>query len=51
MYNPNEQKDNIDKVKESLYSKNTDAIFVKRRYLQKFIVVCFDFKIRLFLEK
>ena len=32
MYNPNEKKDNIDKVKDSLYSKNTDAIFVKRRH-------------------
>ena len=32
MYNPNEKKDNIDKVKDSLYSKNTDAIFAKRRH-------------------
>ena len=32
MYNPNEKKDNIDKIKESLYSKNTDAIFAKRRH-------------------
>ncbi|MFH1455136.1 MAG: hypothetical protein ABIF22_02345 [bacterium] len=32
MYNPDEKKDNIDRVKDSLYSKNTDAIFVKRRH-------------------
>ncbi|MBA4319223.1 MAG: hypothetical protein C0412_12550, partial [Flavobacterium sp.] len=32
MYNPNEKKDNIDKIKESLYSKSTDGIFVKRRH-------------------
>src|ERR1035437_4467273 len=32
MYNQNEKKDNIDKVKDSLYSKSTDAIFAKRRH-------------------
>ncbi len=32
MYNPNEKKDNIDKIKDSLYSKNTDGIFAKRRH-------------------
>jgi hypothetical protein len=32
MFNPNEKKDNIDKVKDSLYSKSTDAIFAKRRH-------------------
>ena len=30
MYNPEDKKDNIDKIKESLYSKNTDAIFSKK---------------------
>ncbi len=28
----NEKKDNIEKIQESLYSKNTDAIFAKRRH-------------------
>jgi len=32
MFDPNEKKDNIDKVKESLYSKTIDNIFVKRRH-------------------
>src|SRR3990167_4505700 len=32
MYNPEEKKDNIDKIKESLYSKSTDGMFVKRRH-------------------
>lgn len=32
MYNPDEKKANIDKIKESLYSKNTDGIFLKRRH-------------------
>jgi len=33
MYSPNEEKENnIDKIKESLYSKNTDGIFLKRRH-------------------
>ena len=32
MYNPDEKKDSIEKTKDSLYSKNTDAIFVKRRH-------------------
>jgi len=33
MYNPNEEKeDNIEKVKDSLYSKTMDSIFVKRRH-------------------
>jgi hypothetical protein len=32
MYNPNEKKDNIDKIQESLYSKTTDGIFLKRRH-------------------
>lgn len=32
MYNPNEKKDNIDRIQESLYSKNTDGIFEKRRH-------------------
>lgn len=32
MYDPNEKKDNIDKIQESLYSKTTDGIFVKRRH-------------------
>ena len=35
MYNPNEQKDNIGKVKDSLYSRSTDGIFVKRRHSLK----------------
>jgi len=32
MYNPNEKKDNLDNIKDSLYSKSTDGIFVKRRH-------------------
>jgi len=32
MFDPNEKKDNIDKVQESLYSKTIDNIFVKRRH-------------------
>ncbi len=32
IYNPNEKKDSIDKVKDSLYSKNTDGIFATRRH-------------------
>ncbi len=32
MFNPNEKKDSIDKVQESLYSKTIDGIFTKRRH-------------------
>lgn len=33
MFNPEEKNDNIDRVKDSLYSKNTDGIFDKRRHV------------------
>jgi hypothetical protein len=32
MFNPDEQKSKIDNIKESLYSRNADNIFVKRRH-------------------
>jgi len=32
MFNPNEKKSKIDNIKESLYSRNADSIFVKRRH-------------------
>src|ERR1035437_4014457 len=32
MYDPNNKEDKIKEVQDSLYSKNTDAIFVKRRH-------------------
>lgn len=35
MYNEEDKKDNIDKVKESLYSKGTDAIFSRKAYTLK----------------
>ncbi len=35
MINPIEQKDNIDKIKDSLYSRSSDGIFAKRRHILK----------------
>lgn len=32
MFNPDEQKSKIDDIKESLYSRNADSIFIKRRH-------------------